>query len=316
MSLLHFIMILISDGACITNSSLSNLTAKRFIRYRFESTAHNTRTSLFALPLLIVLPLLFPARFGEPFFHLSGYTVMMGALFGTVTAIQGYCTIKALANGPLSLTTLLSSGLAILIPIFVSTLFWNENPTALQIVGIGLLIVAMVLLMNPRLDKQITLKWAVFTTIESLCGGLEGVMQKIHQKSAYHTELSGMLVTAFVVYTTIMFISTYVVHRDESRRTPDPIPPVRWAAGKVALVGLVIGLLTSVVHMFNLYLSGAVDAAIFFPLANGIPLLGSAVVGVLVFKETLRKRRLVGFIIGFVSLLATGGVLDSLVGLF
>ena len=55
-------------------------------------------------------------------------------------------------------------------------------------------------------------------------------------------------------------------------------------------------------NVINLYLSGITDTAIFFPIVNGVPLLASLLVSFFLFKERLKKKQLIGLLVGIVAI--------------
>ena len=61
------------------------------------------------------------------------------------------------------------------------------------------------------------------------------------------------------------------------------------------------GVLQAVNHKLNLYLSGVMDSAVFFPIVNGGGLVLTTLLAVTLFRERLDGRQWVGLILGIVS---------------
>lgn len=300
--MLIILLLIISDAASLTNSGVSKLAASRYLSHSADTATHVVRVSITTC-ITLMLATLFPNPvFGNAFYQLSGFTALFGVLFGLIVALQGNLNVRALAAGPLSLTTLISSCVATMVPVFAGSLFWKETISLKQWIGIALLLCAMVLLMNPKLDKRITKRWCFLTLFSSLCGGSVGVMQKIHQSSEHKGERAGFLVVAFAVYAVVML---FVSHASRKHVTS----PAPWFRGKIVLLGAIVGVCTTTVHLLNLYLSGALSAVIVFPLLNGIPLLGSMLIGIIFFREKVKLNNLIGFIIGILSLLLVSQVI-------
>jgi len=71
------------------------------------------------------------------------------------------------------------------------------------------------------------------------------------------------------------------------------------------LVGLflVLGLTSALANEFNVYLTGVMPSAVFFPLVNGASLVLSTASGVVLFKEKLSRRQWVGLAVGTAAVL-------------
>ena len=64
---------------------------------------------------------------------------------------------------------------------------------------------------------------------------------------------------------------------------------------------LVNGICVAINNKFNLYLSGVMDSAVFFPIVNGGGLVLTTLAAVLLFREKLSKKQWVGIVLGITS---------------
>lgn len=64
---------------------------------------------------------------------------------------------------------------------------------------------------------------------------------------------------------------------------------------------IVSGACVAVNNKFNLYLSGVMDSAVFFPVVNGGGLVLTTLAAVLLFKEKLSKKQWIGVVLGIAS---------------
>ena len=69
------------------------------------------------------------------------------------------------------------------------------------------------------------------------------------------------------------------------------------------LIGIMVinGACVAVNNKFNLYLSGVMDSAIFFPIVNGGGLVLTTLAAVLLFKERLSVKQWIGVAFGIIS---------------
>ena len=69
------------------------------------------------------------------------------------------------------------------------------------------------------------------------------------------------------------------------------------------MLGIMIacGACGAVNNKFNLYLSGVMDSAVFFPIVNGGGLVLTTLAAVLLFREKLSKKQWIGVLVGIAS---------------
>lgn len=231
------------------------------------------------------------------------FTLWLGVVFGLVSMTQGLANSAALRVGPWSYTQVLVS-LATIIPALSGALFWGERIGLLQLVGMVLLVACFVLSVDSRHtadSRRASLRWLALCAVAFLCTGAIGVMQKVHQTSAYKQELSGFLIVAFLVAAVVSAALCCL-----------PAPPAAAADGSrrggvsrlgVAALFLVIGASTAFINQVNLYLSGVMPSAVFFPLVNGGGLVLSTLASITLFRERLSRRQWLGLALGTLAVL-------------
>ena len=69
----------------------------------------------------------------------------------------------------------------------------------------------------------------------------------------------------------------------------------------ILLIMVLCGVFSAINNKFNLYLSGVMDSAVFFPIVNGGVIVLSGLASVLVFKEKISGKKLAGLIIGIIA---------------
>ena len=72
------------------------------------------------------------------------------------------------------------------------------------------------------------------------------------------------------------------------------------------ILALVSGLLSCLYNRLNIYLSGALDGVIFFPSFNGGVVVLSTVVSMIIFKEKLSAKQLIGLLLGISGICIIG----------
>ncbi len=244
------------------------------------------------------LTLLFWGGFDTP----SLFTFLLGLLFGAITAFQGITNIAALHVGPMSYTTVIIS-FSTLISALSGVLFFNEGLGLSQIFGIILMLISFVLAAkSDDKGKKATLKWFALCLACFVATGGIGIMQKIHQNSAYRNELNEFLVITFLSSAIICAVFAALLKQRESLPADkaDKKDARLWPMLSVLLVN---GICVAVNNKFNLYLSGVMDSAVFFPIVNGGGLVLTTLAAVVLFREKLSKKQWIGVIFGIASVI-------------
>ena len=123
----------------------------------------------------------------------------------------------------------------------------------------------------------------------------------MHQNTEYKGEIGAFLVVAFFTSAVISFAVMAVLSKKE-RAFYKEIP-------KGSLLYLLLGCMAiggicaALNNKWNLYLSGVIDSAVFFPVVNGGGLVLTTLAALLVFKEKLTRKQWVGLIFGIASVI-------------
>lgn len=230
----------------------------------------------------------------------SVYTVILGIIFGAITALQGFSNISALGCGPMSYTQVIVS-FSTLITALSGVLFFHESLGWAQIVGIVLMLASFALATERKADeKRANLKWLILCLISFAATGGIGIMQKVHQSSAHRGELNAFLIIAFVVSTALSTLFSFVLKSRENK-TREKNEKKRKQAWHLLAVMLICGVCVAANNKFNLYLSGVMDSAVFFPIVNGGGLVLSTLAALVLFRERLSKKQWVGVALGILS---------------
>ncbi len=153
-------------------------------------------------------------------------------------------------------------------------------------------------------EKKASLRWLGYCAILFLCTGGIGVMQKWHQNTVYKEELDAFLLIAFVFSSVYSGIGLFLY---QTKKNTDKVPSKKARANSsvwlvLALIA-VCGVCAALNNKWNLYLSGVMDSAVFFPVVNGGGLILTTLSAVLLFRERLGGRQWIGIVLGILSVL-------------
>ena len=234
---------------------------------------------------------------------LSSYSIITSVIYGSFTAMQAITNALAIKKGPYGFTVVITNG-ATAITALSGWLLFSEQLTLLKILGIISMLACIMLASDKRGDKKkASFLWLILCILTMIFTSGVGLMQKIHQNSDYKDELMGFLIVAFAVQTAVSFLM-YIIKMNSDKSKGIYTRSEMKINGPLFMLSLMVicGVCVALNNCINLYLAGVVDAAVFFPIANGVPLMISLIVSFFVFKERLIKKQIIGFICGLISI--------------
>ena len=234
----------------------------------------------------------------------STFTILLGVIFGLVTMGATLFNLRALTLGSWAYTTVISS-LSTIIPALSGMIFWNEKIGVFQCIGIILMVISIIFSVKRDKDeKKGGWKWLFFAIVSSVCTGLIGVLQKVHQNSGYGKEVSSFLFCSFAVLFLTSLLLTILFAQKEKTSEFFPLAKNKkgWK-GKILLLTVVIGVCVALNNVINLYLSGIVESAVFFPIVNGGNLVLTVILATALYKERMTKMQYVGLLSGIFAVI-------------
>lgn len=227
------------------------------------------------------------------------YTCLLGILFGVITAAQGIFNLFALEIGPFSYTTVIVS-CSTLISALSGYFFFEESLGVCQMIGIAMMVVCFFFSVEKKdNEKKANMRWLLFSAITFFATGFIGILQKIHQSSSHKDELIGFLVIAFVTSAALCALVAAILAKKEFAQKKVPCKHTIW----LVLVMVFVGICSALNNKFNLYLSGVMDSAVFFPIVNGGGLVLTTMAALIIFREKLTVRQWIGIGFGIASVI-------------
>lgn len=288
------ILFIVSLICCIASNTSKAYYIKREMKGEREQYSLNAGMSIVcALTLFLLSGCSLKA---------SWYSVLLGFIFGVITMGSSIFQAKAIKIGPFGYTSVIVN-LSTAITALSGSLFWKEELGVFKIIGIVLMIGSFFFAIDTGSDdgKKANVKWFSLCLLALLFTSFIGIMQKIHQTSQYKNEASAFLCVAFLTSAVISFVGYVLTKKNENESKEQHGATKKWLWFLITLTICGIGAAGN--NVLNLYLSGVMDTAIFFPIANGVPLFASLLVSVLVFREKLKRKQLLGMSIGIIAII-------------
>ena len=220
-------------------------------------------------------------------FSLHGPTLALGLCYGVFLCISMHTGFRALALGPMALTSIIAS-FSLLVPFFFGIFFWKEPLTLFGGCGILLLLLSIVLI-NGKKTKGFSLRWFLYALATLLTNGACSVIQKYHQMQFPTLYRNEFMVAALLTVSLLLFATQLV--------KPSQQPQFFSLCG----LGLLSGILNGAANYIVLYLSATENASVLFPIVSVANIVAVWLVGLLFFKEKLTLLQSIGLILGIFS---------------
>ena len=232
--------------------------------------------------------------------HVDGNCLLWGVIYGVTQALFILFKAKAMNEGDVSLTTLIGN-CSLLISVFACFVIWNEAVSIADIVGLAVLMLAMFLTMYKKSNFCLTKKWLFYTFFFLLFGAAVGLVFKAFSKSG-----SGYAADMMVVASAVMIMAysiICIINGDFKKNLPTL---VRNRFKTFAITALAAGVLSCAYNRLNIYLSGELISAVFFPCFNGGVVVLSTLLGVVLLREKLNVMQFVGIALGIIGICIIG----------
>jgi drug/metabolite transporter (DMT)-like permease len=234
--------------------------------------------------------------------HLDGDVLLWGAIYGVTQALFILFKAKAMNEGAVYLTTLIGN-CSLIISVFACFVIWNEPVSLSDAVGLCVLIVAIFLTTYRKSKSHLAKKWFVYALFFLIFGAAVGLVFKAFSKSgSEHAE--DMMVIASAVMITVYSIIC-IINGDFKKNLP---MLVHNRFKTFVITALVAGVLSCAYNRLNIYLSGELIGAIFFPCFNGGVVVLSTLLGVVLLREKPNVMQFVGIALGIIGICIIGNL--------
>lgn len=215
-------------------------------------------------------------------------TLTIGIMTGTLF-LGGFLFLKynMKYNGIVLASTFMKLG--VLIPTLMAIVVFGEIPTIMQIAGIGLAIIAIIIIHFDNDDAQDGMETKankkIWLLVLLMLGGLGDSMCNIFEKIGPASGKDGFLLlaffTAFVMTVLIVVIGKKKIHKED------------------ILFGILVGIPNYFSARFLLAALGAIEAVIVYPTYSVATMVVIAIAGVVAFGEKISMKK--GIALGVIA---------------
>jgi len=278
-------------------AALNSLILRKF-KNRTFSTSGDVFFFNGAISIIWIIIMLLWTVFSDDFVF-SLPAIFFGIIYGIILCMFLYFKTESLANGPVSLTTLIGS-CAFIVATGFGVIYNNETVSISQAIGMALILVSLIMCIFPQKSgEKLTLKWFFFCFMFFLAGGFVGIFYKVFGKSSAKEQVNLMMLCASVTSAILFFLSGILINGIKK----EPFPKIK----KEALLFILLSGIAGCVYIrLNVSLSKVIPSAIFFPVSNGAMVIISTLAGWILFKEKLNKLQVAGICLGLFAIIING----------
>ena len=215
---------------------------------------------------------------------------LLFALSYSVTVVTG---MLAILVGPLSLTCLVTS-FSLIVPTLYGILVLREPVSTNLFIGLGLLAVALVLInLEEKGEKKITLKWAIYVLLAFVGNGMCSTVQKVQQIDLAGQYKSEFMIVALIISAVAMGIFALCTEKKQI------LPNLK--AG--VWLYIICGLANGGANFLVIFLSSRMAASVMFPVISAGGIVLTFLISLFFYKEKLSKWQILGSALGLVSVI-------------
>lgn len=211
--------------------------------------------------------------------------------FAASYALSNICGVLAIAEGPLSLSSLMIS-YSLMIPTLYGIVFLNEPVSVAFLVGAGLLAVSLFLVNRKTETCRIRLRWLILVFLSFVGNGLCSTFQKMQQLAFDGAYKNEFMILSLATVSTVLAAAALIGARGNFKTE---LYHARFLAPAS-------GVMNGAVNLLVMILSGMMSVSVMFPLISAGGIVVTYLVSKFLYKEKLTKMQMVGFVIGLASI--------------
>lgn len=278
---MNYLLLLTSVVSVVIRNSIFNGFAVKNMKTRRDNLRFNGVMYIFCFVAYSIMAIQKEISLG---------TILMGCVYGIMTVLFNMSTIQALSLGPMHITSLITTS-SMIIPTVFGTFLAREPFSTVKLLFLLLLIGCIFLGTAQKHSNSIGKNWGWYCLAAFLSSGMLGVLQKLHQVSNFGEERAGFLGAGFLC----AFLLTGVSSLGKKQKLSLTV--------KHYLAAIGCGACVFVVNYLTMVLVAVIPSQVFFPAMNGGAILLTAVSSVLLFKEPITRRQLIGLCGGIGALI-------------
>jgi drug/metabolite transporter (DMT)-like permease len=192
--------------------------------------------------------------------------------------------------------TAVSSKMSVVIPVLLGFVYFNEEASMKKIVGIALVLVAFFLLLQNKKGSKINYKYLFLPILIFLGNGLNDSLNKNVQFEFIQNDTR-----EYFLYLTVLFAFALIFGLIITLFRPKKS---RKKINKQTIIGgFILGIFNYVATLVFIRGLNEMNVSIFLPILNVSIVSLSAILGLIIFKEELKLKKIIGILIAILAIL-------------
>lgn len=279
----------------ISASVYSCILNKTKVRSKKDVFGFNLLCSIVWLAILFTI--------NGAYVSITRQTLVWGIVYGVIQALFIFFKTEAMSTGPVSITTLVGNS-SLLVSIFVSYIAWNESVGVWDMVGLALLCFSIFLCTHKKSQSDYMPQWKYFVVLFLIFAAAVGIVFKAFGKSQAADLCNDMMIIS--AFTMIVFYLAFGIACGGFNFRTAERGSVNGSVKNFVAAALASGALSCLYCRLNMFLTGKLDAIVFFPFFNGGVVLLSTLLGMFVCREMLSRKQFAGIFLGVASICIIG----------
>lgn len=226
---------------------------------------------------------------------LSG--ILAAFAFGCLFSATVFTNLKALEEGPLSITTLIVN-FSLIMPLAYSFIFLGEAVTLTRVVGIIILVICMVLFANPKVtgEGKFSVRWLVYSVLALLCNGTLSLISKIYSMHTDNAYAVPYLIYCYFFAMLVSFLLFFVLDRRQKENEGTKVKA--FFSKQMCGIILLVGAANYLLNLSVVRLATVMDGAIVYPAIQGGGPIIAALLSWILFKEHISMKKAAAIALG------------------
>lgn len=221
-----------------------------------------------------------------------------GIMYGGAQVLFLLFKTLAMSTGPVSVTTLIGN-CSLLLSTAVSVYVWKEPFGAGKAIGLLLLVTAVFMCTYTKTAMSYGKGWKIYCIGFFIFAASVGIIFKYFSFSECRDQANDMMAAASIIMfgllVFLIFIDSKGNQQDKSMAVKEEKIPI-WTI-------VLCGLLSCFYNRLNIYLTGSLPGAFFYPVFNGGTVFVSFLLSKLFFNERMEKIQIFGMILGILAII-------------
>ncbi len=222
-------------------------------------------------------------------------TLLWGIAYGVLQMLFLFFKTKAMATGPVSLTTVIGN-CSLLLSTSVGAFFWREPISLIKIFGMVMLVAAFFFCTYTKKGEKSSRSWIIYCVFFFIFAACVGIIFKAFSKLAPQADAGSMMIIASITMVIVLAVQQMLskaYHKSNSFKI----------TSKYFIIAVICGVISCAYNRLNIYLAGNLPSAIFYPCFNGGVILLSIALGILLLKEKLNINKAIGLATGTLAVI-------------